>query len=262
MNNLNYLNKRINRPTTLDFGDIFSRSIDLFKKTWVQGLIHQIFLMVLMLPFIIAIYVPFILLMVAGVENGTPSTDVYQTFLAGFTLTYILFFIVAIILLSVISVALNAALFRIIKMIDHNEEVKTNDFFYFFKGKYFGKILGLILVSMLIAIPATLLCYLPIFYVMVPLSFFAIIFAFNSELSVGQIVSASFKLGNKKWLISFGLMIVSSFLASIVGMILCGIGIFFTAAFVYHPIYFIYKDVIGFEEEVEFELPEHFSEQK
>ena len=71
-------------------------------------------------------------------------------------------------------------------------------------------------------------------------------FAFNPELSVGDIVKASFKLGHKKWLLAFGLILVSLLLAQIVGMLLCGIGTLFTAAFVYHPTYLIYKEVIGF----------------
>ena len=81
---------------------------------------------------------------------------------------------------------------------------------------------------------------------MIPVSYFAIVFAFNPELSVGEVIKVGFKLGNKKWLLSFGLIIVASLLAQIVGFLLCGIGMLFTATFVYHPIYFIYKNVIGF----------------
>jgi uncharacterized membrane protein len=80
------------------------------------------------------------------------------------------------------------------------------------------------------------------------MSYFSFFFAFNPDLSVGDIVKASFGLGNKKWLISFGLLIVSSLLAQIVGLLLCLVGVFFTAAFVYHPTYLIYKHVIGFDE--------------
>ena len=110
---------------------------------------------------------------------------------------------------------------------------------------------ALVLLSMLIAVVAMILCYLPIFYVMVPLTFLTVMFAFNPELTPSELVKVSFKLGNKKWLISFGLIIVSSILASVVGFLLCGIGSLFTAAFVYHPVYLIYKEVIGFEDEVE-----------
>ena len=107
------------------------------------------------------------------------------------------------------------------------------------------------LVTVLIAIPSVLFFYIPMIYLIVPFSLFAIIFAFNPELSVGDIVKVSFKLGHKKWLLIFGLIFVSSLLAQIVGFILCGIGALFTAAFVYHPTYLIYKDVIGFDNDDE-----------
>lgn len=137
------------------------------------------------------------------------------------------------------------------KKMDFNESVTTSDFFYFLKGKYLSKTFALMLVSILIAIPSALLCYVPLIYVIVPMSFFVIMFAFNPELSVGDIVKVSFKLGNKKWLLAFGLMIISSLVAQIVGLVLCGIGVLFTSAFVYHPVYLIYKDVIGFDDDTE-----------
>ncbi|MBQ0788328.1 MAG: hypothetical protein KBT69_12555, partial [Oceanihabitans sp.] len=68
---------------------------------------------------------------------------------------------------------------------------------------------------------------------------------------VSEIVKSGFALGNKKWLISFGLIIVSSLLASMVGMIMCFIGIFVTASFAYIPAYYIYKESIGFDSEEE-----------
>ena len=37
-------------------------------------------------------------------------------------------------------------------------------------------------------------------------------------------------------------------LAVFVGMLACGIGVFVTATFGIHPLYYIYKDVIGFED--------------
>ncbi len=110
------------------------------------------------------------------------------------------------------------------------------------------------LVSILIAIPSALMCYIPLIYMIVPLSFFPLIFAFNPELSIGDIVSVSFKLGHKKWLLAFGLIIVSSLLSQIVGMLLCFVGVLITAPFVYHPVYLIYKNVIGFENEDEINI--------
>lgn len=245
---ISQLEEKIQNAMALDFGTIFSESIELFKKTWVQGFLLQIFNLVIALPFIIILYVPLIGFVLANAENGYDDSEALSAFFAGMSLLYILFLIVAIFVLGAVQVALNAAFFRIMKKLDHNEATTTNDFFYFLKGKYLSKALILMIVSILISIPAVILCYIPFIYVIVPMSYFSFFFAFNPDLSVGDIVKASFGLGNKKWLISFGLLIVSSLLAQIVGLLLCLVGVFFTAAFVYHPTYFIYKRVIGFDE--------------
>jgi len=71
----------------------------------------------------------------------------------------------------------------------------------------------------------------------------------SPEMSVSNIITVSFKLGNKFWLLLllllFGLIIISSLIAQL-GIILCFVGLFFTAYFVHIPIYYFYKDTIGF----------------
>jgi hypothetical protein len=60
-----------------------------------------------------------------------------------------------------------------------------------------------------------------------------------------DIIKISFKLGNKKWFITF----VTMFIAGIIGMLgilACGIGILFTLSIVYLPSLLIYKEVVGF----------------
>ncbi|SFZ91019.1 hypothetical protein SAMN05428642_1011347 [Flaviramulus basaltis] len=249
MNIINTLLEKIERSKELDFGTIFNESIELFKKTWLQGFLLQLFTIIIMLPLIIVLYIPLIGMVIAQQENGYNNPESFDAFFAGMSVLYILFVIVGIFVLGAISVALNAGFYRIMKKLDYNEQVVTSDFFYFIKVKYLSKTFILMLVTILIAVPAALLCYIPLIYAIVPLSYFALIFAFNPELSVGDIVKLSFKLGNKKWLISFGLIIVSSLLAQIVGFIMCFIGVLFTAAFVYHPTYLIYKKVIGFNDQ-------------
>ncbi|MBT8394604.1 MAG: hypothetical protein KJN66_07105 [Bacteroidia bacterium] len=242
------LQERIQNAKTLDFGTILGDSIELFKKTWLQGFLLQLFNLVIALPFIIVLYIPLIGVMIANAENGYDHSETWSTLFAGMSIIYILFVIAGIFVLGAVQVALNAAFFRIMKKLDHNEHTTTNDFFYFLKGKYLSKAFVLMIVTILISIPAMILCYIPFIYVIVPFSYFAFFFAFNPELSVGDIVKVSFGLGNKKWLLTFGLLIVASLLSQIVGLLLCGVGVFFTAAFVYHPTYLIYKEVIGFEE--------------
>ncbi len=242
------IQEKIQNSKALDFGTIFSNSIDLFKKTWVQGFLLQLFNLVIALPFILMIYVPLIGFMLANVENGNDNSEALDTFFAGMSIVYVLFIIVCALVLGAVQVALNAAFFRIMKKLDHNETTTTSDFFYFLKGTYLNKAFILMVLTILISIPAILLFYIPFIYVIVPMSYFSLFFAFNPEFSVGDIVKASFGLGNKKWLLTFGLLIVSSLLAQIVGLILCFVGVLFTAAFIYHPTYLIYKQIIGFDE--------------
>lgn len=249
MTSLNTILERIKSAPSLDFGNIFSDSIELFKKTWIQGFLLQLFSMIIMLPLILIIYVPLIGVMIAQAESGDVNPDAYNAVFAGFSVLFIILIIVGALVLSTVTIALQAGFFRIMKRLDHDQEVLTSDFFYFIKGKYLGKLFVLMLASVFISTIATLLCFLPLIYVMVPIYFFTMFFAFNPEFSVGEIVKGSFAIGNKKWLLVFGLLIVSSLLAQIVGMILCGIGVFFTAAFVYHPVYLVYKNVVGFEDD-------------
>ncbi len=260
MNTTSFLQEKIRNAKELDFGTIFSESIELFKKTWIQGFLLQLFTFLVMLPLIIVLYVPLIAMIIAQAENGYGDSNVYSDFFAGMSILYLLFVVIGVFVLGAVSLALNAAFFRIMKSLDHGEAVSTADFWYFLKGKYLSKTFMLMLVSILIAIPSALLCYIPLIYVFVPMSFFTLTFAFNPELSVGDIVKLSFSLGNKKWLLAFGSIILATILSQMVGFLLCGIGILFTAAFVYHPAYLIYKGVIGFDDDSEINKTEDIIE--
>jgi hypothetical protein len=83
--------------------------------------------------------------------------------------------------------------------------------------------------------------------VFVPISYFAVILAHHPHLSEMEIVKASFALGNKKWPLTFGTMLVAG-LMGMLGIIGCGIGVVFTISIVYLPPFLIYKNAIGFDE--------------
>lgn len=252
MDKVSVLLEKIKNAKDLDFGTVFSESIELFKKTWLQGFLLNLFTVIIMLPFILAIYIPLIGMIISQ-ENDSFNPEDFGALFAGVGVVYVLFVIVGIFVLGAVTLGLKAGFYRIMHMLDNNENVVTSDFFYFLKGKYLSKLFVLMFASMGIAILAAILCYLPVFYVLIPITYFLIIFTFNPELSVGEIVKVGFKLGHKKWLISFGLMIISGILSQMVGFLLCGIGILFTASFVYNPLYLVYKHVIGFKEETEIE---------
>ena len=59
--------------------------------------------------------------------------------------------------------------------------------------KYFGKGFLLMILASLISGVAVMLCILAVFYVMVPIMFFIPIFAYNPDLSIGDIISLSRK---------------------------------------------------------------------
>lgn len=248
MNLLQSIENKINAAKDLDFGTIFNNSIELFKKSWLQGFLLQLFVMLIMMPIIIIVYIPMVMAAIAQAENGGYGASPYDGLFAGFSILSILLFFVAIILLSAVTMCMQAAFYRILKKVDDGETPVTKDFFVYLKSAYLSKGLVLSLASVGIAFVAAMLCYIPLFYAMVPLSFFGAFFGFNEELSAGEIIKASFKLGTKKWLIGFGLLIVSSLLATLLGYLACGIGLLFTSAFIYHPVYFMYKEVIGFDD--------------
>lgn len=247
MNTITDFLEKVNNARQLDFGAIFSEAIELYKKTWVQGFLLQIFTVVIMLPLIIVLYIPLIGLMVAQQESGYNDQEALNTFLGGMSVFYILFVVLGVFVLGSVSMTLQASFFRIVKRMDYDEPVSTSDFFYYLKGKYLSKAFILLLISIGIVIPSSLLCYLPLLYTMVPISYFMVVFAFNPEFGAGDIVKASFKIGTKKWGLTLALFLVSYICVFFLSMLTCGLGSLFLQAFLLHPIYLIYKKVIGFD---------------
>lgn len=237
-----------------DFGDILSKSFELFKKVWEQALYHVLITMAAVIPMIFIIYVPYIIfvLYAAGFDSyGTydafgyyeqPDLMPYLPLL----ILYILFVFAAVFIVQTFVLGITAHFYQVLKREDLGDDTDAGGYFDLVKTDY-KKLLVLSLAVFGIAILAVLLCYLPIFYVMVPLNLVTVVYVFNRELSAGDIIKACFKLGNKYWLIIFGLVILSSIIAQI-GILLCFVGIFFTAYFVHIPMYYVYKDTIGFKE--------------
>lgn len=248
--------KRIKEARDLDFGSVFNQSIELFKQVWVQGLITVILNMVLAIPVILMIYIPLIFLGLFDAATVAAIDDYGYDSYSGMDLSPIamigmfIIYVFAMVALSTIAMALKAAFYRICKIRDF-QDMDREDYFYFFKSEYLKKSIQLGLAYIGISLLAALLCFIPIIYAIVPLSYMFVVYAFNPEKSVSEIVKLSFELGNKKWLLTFGLLIICGLLAGVVGFLLCVIGIYVTQSFSYLSPYLIYKDVVGFDEEQE-----------
>lgn len=256
MNTTEDLIRKIEKAKELDFGDIFNKCIELFKKVWLQGLVMLLLTFVLMLPFYIIMYLPLIAM---GILDPEALNGYGEGPEIAFLIPYYLFILVFVLFAVVVSFGLKSAFYRICKDKDFNQASK-DDYFYFFKRPYLGKTIKLAAMTYGIALVATLLCVLPIIYAMVPIALMNVIYAANPDLEASDIVKIGFKLGNKKWLITFGLMVVAGLLAQLVGMLMCFIGIMVTASFSYLPLYYIYKESVGFEESNEIEEIGNISE--
>ena len=113
------------------------------------------------------------------------------------------------------------------------------DFFYFFKAKELKKAILLVLIYFGITIVALLFFVLPIFYVMIPLMFLAPVFAYNSELKISEIINLTFKLGHKKWGLTFVTTLLNIILTYTLTIATCGLGAVFFGCFIQIPIYII-----------------------
>lgn len=242
--------EKIENSKPLDFGDIFSKSIDLFKKVWVQGLVHTLITVAATIPIVLIMYIPmFAIAGMQGFENNYESSQhPLETLPIGFMILFGILALVMMVFMMMLQSALTAHFYRVCKQVDLNEP-EVSGYFMFFNKKYFGKVFVLAIAMFGIAILAMLLCVFPLYYVLVPMQLLWVIFAFNPDMNTSDLIKASFKYGNKIWLIAFGLIFISSMLAQFAGLLMCYIGLFFTASFARIPVYFLYKDGLGFDNE-------------
>ena len=240
--NFKALTNGIEKSNPLDFGSIFSKSIDLFKQVWLQGFVIVILTFVTIIPFYILIYIP---LLIAGVTDPKmlKSEEVPPELIIPMVILMPLVFLG----IMTVSLLLNAAFLRICRNKDLNLSFSDN-YFHYFKKKYVSKALILSLLIFGLMLLGLLACGLGIFYLIVPISLVPAFLAFDEELSAMEILKSSFALGNKNWLVIFGLIIIMGLVAEL-GVLLCFVGIFFTAMLAKIPVYFMYKDTIGISSE-------------
>ena len=123
--------------------------------------------------------------------------------------------------------------------------LKSQAFFYFFKVYRLQKCIFLILAYFGIVRVATLLFVLPVLYVIIHLMFVLPVYVYNTELSVSEILKIAFRLGHKKWGLTFIITLLNTLLIFLMNMLTFGLGGLFLGCFVQIPIYIFYKKTIG-----------------
>ena len=245
--NFEQISQKISTSESLDFGTIFNNTIELFKKVWLQGFITLLLTFVVILPFYIILYVPMIMMGTMDPYGMDPYGSYGNEVPAAFWVFMIIYYPIMLIGIVTFGSCLNAAFLRICRLKDL-DEFGRDDYFYYFKKEYLSKAFILALIVTGLSIVGMLACGIGIIYLMVPMSLFPAFFAFDEELSAMEITKASFNLGNKNWLVIFGLVLVTGLIAQL-GVILCLVGVLFTAMLSKIPVYFIYKEAIGFSSE-------------
>ncbi|WP_103866111.1 hypothetical protein [Aquimarina sp. I32.4] len=253
----NSLFERIDNSKPLDFGGIFSKSIELFKKVWLQGFIHVIIPLAMMVAvFVIMYLVVFVggfgIVGFTGIFVENMDVDFDDDLVAGIVgvIYMVLFSLLMLVILIIpvsITFAFTAHFFVVCKQSDMGM-TENMDYFMFLKGRYLKKTITLSMILITIIVLACLLCVFPVIYVIVPIQLMVVLYAFNPDMGVSDLVKASFKLGNRTWLISFGLIFISILLVQVLGYVSCGLGSFFISSFTYIPVYYIYKDSLGFKD--------------
>lgn len=245
---LQTLLSKIYGSSNIDFGDLFNESVSLFKKVWVQGLIIQLLTGLIMLPMLIGFYIPYFKLIFNMSSNEViESPDFVSEFISSYGISSLLWLYFFLMVVSLFSYVLYLGFFRVVRQIDQGEAFVFSELFYFFKSTSIRKSLGLALTYVIITIIAALLCFFPLLYVIVPLMYLLPVYAYNSELSITEIVKVSFALGNKKWGITFLTLFLNAMLIYVISLVTCGLGGIFASCFIYLPQYIIYKNVIGFD---------------
>ena len=245
--------QKVENSQKVDFGGVLTKCVELFKKTWQQGAMHVGIVMAGVIPMIILIYGPILWWSEMGRSSYYYDSYGDYTYVSNepnvlLVILWIFVVLVVVVLVQVLSMGIAAHFFKVCKIIDMDTGEPTGDYFEFFRGGNLKRLFVLALAAMGISLLAVALCYLPIFYAIVPLQLMVPIFAFNPKLSVSDIVKGAFKLGNKHWIYVFGFYIIASQVAQL-GVILCIVGVIFTASIVHLPVYYFCKDTIGFDQD-------------
>jgi len=174
----------------------------MFKEVWLKG-----FLMIIIIGLFAAVLT--FAFSAIGLSPDPYATTWFEDFnFYTYYTSNALYTLPQTILISSLTLGMLAGFYKTCKQTDLNDS-SSDDLFYFFKGSYINKIFMLGIIYAIIATVAQILFVIPYIYAYVPLSFFAVVFSNNPDLTETEIVKISFNLGTKKWLITFGLVLVT-----------------------------------------------------
>ena len=144
---------------------------------------------------------------------------------------------------SIIGAPLGAGFTFVVLAIIRNQPFVFQDFFKGLNNKYFLQIFLISLVGGAITALGIFLLIIPGIYIAVSYSF-AVQIAIDWELDFWEALETSRKLISKNWFSMFGFLLVLTMI-NIGGILLLGIGIFFTAPITICALIIAYNDILG-----------------
>jgi hypothetical protein len=238
---------------TLDFENVFNQAFDNYKKIALYGglIIFVFFVLLSILAFgaVIAIFGSPAVVDFLKPENLNPQE---------FTLNTLLIFSGISVLISCLISPLPAALVKMAYCAERDEEFHISTMFVYYKTPYFKEIfIATFCVSIISSILSAVINYTQIpaigFVVTIIIELFTVLMIpliIFGKLKAIEALEISILIVSKQPLVLLGLIVVGT-IGTLVGLIGCCIGIFFTLPFLNSLYYAIYSEIIGFDAENE-----------
>ena len=235
----------VRSKSPISIGTLFGESLALFQKVWLQGLLLQVLTILVLYGLTIILYIP-MLGAVFVMDESSSMEDAMPVII--FTVVLFLFYVFVFLAVMVFQVGLIAAFYRILRLRDRGLTAEKGvNFGMFFKKKYLLKLILIGIINLVMISIAGVLFVVPALFVIIPIQFVILFFAFHPDLSLKELYILAFSLGTIKWGSTF-VVFAGLFILSLAGVFLCFFGVLATVSIGLIPVYLVYKEVVGFRE--------------
>lgn len=238
---------------SLDFGIIFEKTFENYKKIALLAGVTILLLVLLFLAFFGTIIGSLV-----GINSITESLIDFSIF--NFGIEYVLLYVGIMVLLSALLSPIGAGFLKMAHLAENNQEFTIGTVFDYFKTAYFKELFfSTLLISVVNLGISTLLEYfgIPILgsiisYIIAFFTIFMVPLIIFCDLNAIEAIQSSIKLTLKQPLIIIGLAIIGFFVIML-GLIGFCIGIFFTLPFWYSLTYCIFNQAVPIDKTSEIE---------
>ncbi len=242
--------RKIEAHRGLTFEKLLSDSFELYKKVFPFGMLKVVFEGIISYAIQFLIMLP--MFAILGISNYQGLSNSEGMEIVTILFMFLMYFVIYLIY-TIFSFSMAVGFYRICFQQESGLNVSIESFFYALKKKYLVKTFLISMLTALILAISFVFLIIPGIYMLIPMGLIAVVYAFNIESSIKDIYAIAFKVANKYWFILFFSGLVAVFF-SLLGIVLCIIGIIATQAFMYMPFYIAYKEVVGFETEIADEI--------